>query len=1056
MLQLVFGLFFCSAVLAQNRSVNFEHQSLDELLQKASENGKVVFVDCYTVWCGPCKQMSKNVFTLDLVADFMNASFISTKLDMETEEGKKVGEKYKVGAYPTYLFLDGKGQLLYKFVGAMSGADFIDKAKESLDTNNSFRAMNLKYKIGQYDDAFMREYIKLKFSLKEVDEAKQLADNFFEKLSAEERCKAENWMLFGKSSFSYYIAECNSRNTNYLVDHWKEFLVHNPDSLVYGEISQNYRDITTGVFRRVFFFKHGNDAGQFDKFKKQINAVESLPDKQDLLVLMDVCKAVCKNDTAAVIKQLADHVQDLSSDNQQTLFDFFGFYLNSTNFNNSSVYELMRKIVLSNKNTNLVNYVKAYLHGQDPHYEKFDAANLKGKYDQDKIIPFFHPELPLCYFSYSKSSQPAQFLAFNNQTGTRPIFNKSDVDSILLAMNVDTSYVSFYPSFDDKGLVVDVRGNQKEYKYIPQEQKIVEAVDKPFTPIEWGLSPDKNYKVFERDYNLYVRNLKDSSEVQLTTDGDRDAMYQLANLKWIGINDKFIVYRTDERNVREMTVINSLGIKAPYVRKYKDALPGDTAITVNELFIGDAQKHTINHVNAEKWKGQELNVVRSDNNDLVYFTRLKRTHNEIDLCSVNDKGEVKVLVHEKCTPNFNDMMFSCKIVNEGKDIFFWSDRTGWGHYYHYNKNGKLLNALTKGDWTAGKVAHIDEDNEEVYFYGYGRNKERNPNYAFLYKVNFDGKSLKLLTPENADHHVFIHAKGNLIIDNHSRIDTLPVVVALDCEGNFIDTVMQPDIQPLLDYGWKFPQQFKVKAADGETDLYGIMWKPDDFDPNKKYPIISQVYPGPFTETVWSDFTVLDKYQNTALAQRGFIVVCFGHRGSAPHRSKAYASYGFGNLRDYPLADDKYGIEQLARQFSFIDSTRVGIVGHSGGAFMAVTAMCTYPDFYKVAVASSGNYDNTIYHKNWGEYYQGIDEDLQFKVKSPMELASNFKGRLLLVTGESDNNVNPSNTYRMVDAFVKANKDFDLLVLPGQDHHFKGVYESYFERRKRDYFSKYLQ
>jgi dipeptidyl aminopeptidase/acylaminoacyl peptidase len=234
-----------------------------------------------------------------------------------------------------------------------------------------------------------------------------------------------------------------------------------------------------------------------------------------------------------------------------------------------------------------------------------------------------------------------------------------------------------------------------------------------------------------------------------------------------------------------------------------------------------------------------------------------------------------------------------------------------------------------------------------------------------------------------------------------------------------------------------------------------MWKPFDLDPNKKYPVISQVYPGPQTETVWSDFTVLDRYNNTALAQRGFIVVCMGHRGASPTRGKAYASYGYGNLRDYPIDDDRYGLQQPASRYTFIDSTRVGIVGHSGGALMSLVAMCTYPDFYKVAIASSGNYDNYIYHRNWGEYYQGIGEDNSFSVKTAMELAPNLKGKLLLVTGESDKNVNPSNTYRMLDALIKANKNFDMLVLPGQDHHYEGVYKAYFERKKRDYFSKYL-
>ena len=249
---------------------------------------------------------------------------------------------------------------------------------------------------------------------------------------------------------------------------------------------------------------------------------------------------------------------------------------------------------------------------------------------------------------------------------------------------------------------------------------------------------------------------------------------------------------------------------------------------------------------------------------------------------------------------------------------------------------------------------------------------------------------------------------------------------------------------------------QLTAADGITPLYGIMWKPYNFDPSKKYPIISQVYPGPFTETVWNDFTVFDKYHNGALAQRGFIVVVFGHRGSSPYRSKAYNTYGYGNLRDYPLADDVAGLRDLFHQYSFIDSTRVGIMGHSGGAMMAATALMTYPDFYKAAVASSGNYDNRIYNRTWGENYQGIDENGHFEVKTVMELAPRLKGKLFIATGDRDQNVHPAHTQRLVEALIQANKDFDLLILPGQEHHYDFKHEQYFERRKRDFFERALK
>jgi dipeptidyl-peptidase-4 len=228
-----------------------------------------------------------------------------------------------------------------------------------------------------------------------------------------------------------------------------------------------------------------------------------------------------------------------------------------------------------------------------------------------------------------------------------------------------------------------------------------------------------------------------------------------------------------------------------------------------------------------------------------------------------------------------------------------------------------------------------------------------------------------------------------------------------------------------------------------------------------------VYPGPQIETVWPDFTVFDKYNNAPLAQMGCIVVCMGHRGGSPYREKKYSAYQYGSLRDAPLADDKFGIEQLAQRYQYIDLKRVGIFGHSGGGAMATAAICTYPDFYKVAVASSGNHDNTIYNRTWGETYQGITEKTDtlpnghlvttfpFKTAVNQTLAQNLKGHLLLVTGETDTNVHPGHTYRMVDALIKADKDFDMLVLPGQGHHYEGAYKTFFERKLRSYFAQHL-
>lgn len=281
---------------------------------------------------------------------------------------------------------------------------------------------------------------------------------------------------------------------------------------------------------------------------------------------------------------------------------------------------------------------------------------------------------------------------------------------------------------------------------------------------------------------------------------------------------------------------------------------------------------------------------------------------------------------------------------------------------------------------------------------------------------------------------------------------------------------RPDLKRLYEMGWKMPERFTVKARDGVTDLYGVMWKPVDFDSTKTYPVISYVYPGPQTEAVPFSFTVSGTY-NMALAQLGFIVVNFGHRGGSPQRDKWYHTYGYNNLRDYALADDKYGIEQLADRYPFIDHSKVGIFGHSGGGFMSTAALCMYPDFYTAAVSSSGNHDNNIYNQWWGETHHGVTETkktvkdsvkgdheestFKSKIATNAELARNFKGYLLLVTGDIDNNVHPGNTLRMANALIQAGKNFDLVMLPGQRHGYEYKANEFYQRKMWFHFAKYL-
>ncbi|WP_455511297.1 DPP IV N-terminal domain-containing protein [Butyricimonas paravirosa] len=599
-------------------------------------------------------------------------------------------------------------------------------------------------------------------------------------------------------------------------------------------------------------------------------------------------------------------------------------------------------------------------------------------------------------------------------------------------------------------------------------------------------SPDRKYILYAKDHNLYIRGNKakgiDTTEIQLTTDGEK--YYSFArdseddrkdeaetNARWFKDSKHIYVVREDSRKLKDMFVINSL-TKRPTLEKYRYEMPGEKDLCQYELWIINIEKKTANRVPADKWTDQYIQVIQpGEKGDKLFFQRFKRTWDEVDICVVNTETlEVKELIHEVDKPYRDYHMQNTVILNDGKDILFRSERTGWGHYYHYDGEGRLKNIITSGPWVAGQMAAIDTVGRTIYLYGFGREKGVDPYYYMLYKASIDKEGVTLLTPENAQHGASFLSSKRYFVDTYSRVDMEPKIVLKNNQGKVIMELAKPDTRRLKELGWRAPERFTVKAADGLTDIYGIMWKPADFDPNKKYPIISSVYPGPFFEYVNTSFRVDDSY-NMRLAQLGFIVVSMGHRGGSPMRGKFYHRYGYGKLRDYPLADDKYAIEQLADRYAYIDLSKVGIFGHSGGGFMSTAALCTYPDFYTAAVSSAGNHDNNIFNRGWSEIYHGVKETVKkvkgkdgqdstvytysCKVPTNMELAKRLKGHLLLVTGDMDKNVHPANTLRMVDALIKAKKNFEMIVLPGNGHGFGGKADAFFERKLWYHFAKYL-
>lgn len=649
-----------------------------------------------------------------------------------------------------------------------------------------------------------------------------------------------------------------------------------------------------------------------------------------------------------------------------------------------------------------------------------------------------------------------------------------------------------------------------EYTLNSKRLRLLEDYEKPKKDKDWAsISPDEKYVLFSREHNLYwmdipnyekaLKNEKDSTiiENQLTTDGVEYYSYRTGtrgktnvdkekdkekrkpvSVLWSPDSKKFAMSRTDQRKVKDLWVINSVATPRPTLETYKYQLPGETNAPVQELLVFDFELKNQIKIKSDTFPDQTLRIFRSprlkknrddirrsqlwlsETSGQLYFSRTSRDLKRMDICVADtETGEVKVLVEERLNTYVEAR--TPGLINNGGELIQWSERDGWGHFYLYDGNGNLKNQITRGAFHCESIEGVDERNRVLYFRANGKEKGEDPYYYHLYKINFNGTGLKLLNSGEYNHQVNLNDKETFFINNYSRVNTVPQSALYSSAGIKLMSLESSDFSKLFETGYKFPEPFSVKAGDGITDLYGVMYKPFDFDSTKLYPIIEYVYPGPQTEAVNKSFSSrMDRLDR--MAQLGFIVVTVGNRGGHPARSKRYHNYGYGNLRDYGLEDKKVTAEQLAYRHKFIDLNKVGIFGHSGGAFMSTAAMLVYPDFFKVAVASSGNHENAIYNRWWSEKHHGVKEvtndkgeiSFKYKIDDNPSLARNLKGKLLISTGDIDNNVHPANTVVMANALIKANKRFDFFNFPGQRHGYGNMNE-YFFWMKADYFTEHL-
>jgi dipeptidyl-peptidase-4 len=594
-------------------------------------------------------------------------------------------------------------------------------------------------------------------------------------------------------------------------------------------------------------------------------------------------------------------------------------------------------------------------------------------------------------------------------------------------------------------------------------------------------SPDGKRAAFIRNYNLWVRDTASGKETQLTKDGVKEFGYATDNAGWTHSDNpvllwspdsrKIATFQQDERGTGEMYLV-STNVGHPTLEAWKYPLPGDQQIFMIERVVIDvdrarvvrlrmpADPHRSSVCDDVECSGPFEDVEWSADGKQLAFLSTSRDHKEAHLRVADaESGKVRQVLEERVATYYesgNDT-HNWRVLPASNEVIWFSERDNWGQLYLYDlRTGGLKNQITTGEGNVTQLLKVDERNRLLYFLGVGKEKGRDPYFVHLYRVGFDGQGLTLLTPEDATHVVAPSPSGRYFLDSYSKPDTAPDTVLRDADGRLIATLEKADISHLVATGWKPPQPIVVKARDGVTDLYGLLYPPTKLNASAKYPIVNHVYPGPQTGSVGPRNFLSARGDSQALAELGFVVVEIDGMGT-PWRSKTFHDAYFGDMGDNTLPDQVTAMKQLAAKYPWIDLERAGIWGHSGGGYATAGAMFHYPDVFKVGISESGNHDNRNYEDDWAEKWQGLLERhgdaTNYDSQANQNFVKNLKGKLLLTHGTMDDNVPPSNTLLLVDELIKANKDFDLLLMPNRRHGYAA--EPYMIRRRWDYFVRHL-
>ncbi len=591
------------------------------------------------------------------------------------------------------------------------------------------------------------------------------------------------------------------------------------------------------------------------------------------------------------------------------------------------------------------------------------------------------------------------------------------------------------------------------------------------------VSPDGKRAAFIRDWNLWVRDLATGQETQLTTDGTENFGYATDNAGWIHSDrpvllwspdsKKIATQQQDERHVGDMYLVET-HVGHPKLFSWKYPLPGDSVVAMIHRVIIDVDGKSIVRLATppdyhRAMLGDNLNMddlIWSPDGSRLAYVSTSRDHKRATVKIANAAtGAVRTLF-EETSPTQLESVAGWRVLWDDNEILWSSERDDWAQLYAYDLNtGKLLRKITTGPGPVESIAYVDAPTHTLIVEARGREADEDPYFRHYYRTSLDGRRWTPLTPESGDHSVQVAPDGRYFVDSYSTPDTPPVVVLRDARGRVVMPLERADISKLVASGWKPPIPFVVTAHDGKTKLYGLMFRPTNFDSTQKYPIINNPYPGPQSGSVGTRSFLAARGDRQALAELGFVVITVDGMGT-PDRSKSFHDAYYGAMgRDNTLPDQVAAMRELAARYPWIDIERAGIYGHSGGGFITADGMFRYPDFFKVGIAESGNHDQREYEDDWGERYQGLlvrsgDSSDNYAAEANQTMAKNLKGHLMLVHGSMDDNVPPYNTHLVAQALIAANKSFDELIIPNV-HHGYGAASNYMMRRRWDYFVRYL-